>query len=266
MTDASLSDDELAVWATLDDHALATSVAAEAGRRLMSLRRELTGRGIGRMQLKDAGDMLGHTFIMGALRAVRPDDWLLSEEGSDSRARLAAARVWIIDPLDGTREFGEGRADWAVHIALWEGGDLVAGAVALPARELVLATEPAPTVPPSGRDRPLLITSRSSQPYSAMIVEESLRCDTVTLGSAGAKAMSVVLGEADIYVHDGGMNQWDSAAPVAVALAAGLHASRINGAPFSYNDADTYMPDLLICRPELADLVLDSLWGNRRPR
>ena len=142
----------------------------------------------------------------------------------------------------------------------------VAGAVALPARELVLATEPAPTVPPSGRDRPLLITSRSSQPYSAMIVEESLRCDTVTLGSAGAKAMSVVLGEADIYVHDGGMNQWDSAAPVAVALAAGLHASRINGAPFSYNDADTYMPDLLICRPELADPVLDSLWGNRRPR
>lgn len=266
MVDATFTEAESESWRALDDHALAAAVAGEAGRRLVELRHQLLERGIGRLQLKDAGDMLGHTFIMGALRAARPDDWLMSEEGSDSRARMDAERVWIIDPLDGTREYGENRSDWAVHIALWQGGDLVAGAVALPALETVLTTDPPPVVPPTDRDRPLLITSRSHPPYSAMLVEEGLDCDTTILGSAGAKAMAVVLGEADIYVHDGGMYQWDSAAPVAVALAAGLHASRINGAPFEYNDPDPYLPDLIICRPELADAVLDSLWGNSRPR
>lgn len=266
MAGADFTEDEANRWTSLDDHALAAAVAEEAGRRLVALRRQLLDRGVGRPQLKDAGDMLGHTFIMGALRAARPADWLMSEEGADSRARMDAERVWIIDPLDGTREYGENRSDWAVHIALWQGGDLVAGAVAMPARELVLVTDPPPVVPATDRERPLLVTSRSHPPYSAMLVEEGLGCDTTLLGSAGAKAMAVVLGEADIYVHDGGMYQWDSAAPVAVALAAGLHASRINGAPFEYNDADPYLPDLIICRPELADPVLDSLWGNRRPR
>jgi 3'(2'), 5'-bisphosphate nucleotidase len=242
-----------------NDHALASRLATEAGSLLVELRAELTG--VPRWRLMDEGDAAAHEFLVAALSASRPDDAVLSEEGADSVARLAAERVWIVDPLDGTHEYGEGRADWAVHVALWEGGALVAGAVALPVAGLTLATEPAPALPPPRDGRPRLITSRSWAPYAAINVVEALGADVMRLGSAGAKAMAVVAGEADIYVHDGGMYEWDTAAPVAVALAAGLHASRIDGSPLVYNRRDPWLPDVLICRTELAEDAIRAIWS-----
>ncbi len=249
------------------DAALAQRLAVEAGQLLVGVREELTARGASPWQIMDTGDIASHRFLLDALRTARPDDAVLSEEGADDPRRATADRVWIIDPLDGTHEFGEhGRHDWAVHIALWERGTLVAGAVSLPALGVVFGTDPAPVLPTPTRGRPRLITSRNRAPYAAVLVADALDCDAVRLGSAGAKAMAVVLGEADIYVHDGGMYQWDSAAPAAVALAAGLHASRIDGSPLVYNQRDAWLPDFLICRPELADRVLDAIWGERRSR
>jgi 3'(2'), 5'-bisphosphate nucleotidase len=188
----------------------------------------------------------------------------MSEEGVEDPRRFTGERCWIVDPLDGTNEFGEfGRSDWAVHVALWERGTLTAGAVSLPAIDLVFATDPAPVLPAATRPRPRLITSRTRNPYSAVVVANALGCDAVRLGSAGAKTMAVVLGEADIYVHDGGMYQWDSAAPAAVAMAAGLHVSRIDGSPMVYNERDPWLPDLLVCRRELADDTLAALRDAR---
>jgi 3'(2'), 5'-bisphosphate nucleotidase len=173
--------------------------------------------------------------------------------------------VWIVDPLDGTNEYGEGRADWAVHIALWEETSLTAGAVSLPSIDTVFSTNPAAVIPPKEGAKPRLVTSRNRAPYAAILVSEGLDCDAYRLGSAGAKAMSIIMGEADIYVHDGGMHQWDSAAPAAVAMAAGLHASRIDGSPLVYNEADTWLPDFFVCRPEYTDAILHAIWG-RDPR
>jgi 3'(2'), 5'-bisphosphate nucleotidase len=210
----------------------------------------------------DTGDAVGHAFIAEQLLRHRPSDAVLDEEAAEDPRRFTADRVWIIDPLDGTREFGEpGRHDWAVHVALWGGSDFVTGAVSLPALDLVFATDPAPTLRAPERDRPRIITSRYRAPYAAVLVANALGCDAVRLGSAGAKAMAVVMGEADIYVHDGGMYQWDSAAPAAVALAAGLHVSRVDGSPIVYNDRDPWLPDLIICRQEFAGPILDALWG-----
>jgi 3'(2'), 5'-bisphosphate nucleotidase len=254
-----------ASWAELSDHQLAAVLAEEAGRILVAHRDTLIANGATQSDLRNSGDSVGHHFLANALDMVRPGDELLSEEGADNVARLSARRVWIVDPLDGTKEFGQHRPDWAVHVALWEDGELVAGAVSLPAIDKVFCTDPAPQLPPKAGDKPRLVTSRSHAPYSAVLVANRMDCDAFQLGSAGAKAMSIVMGDADIYVHDGGMYQWDSAAPVVVARAAGLHCSRIDGSPFRYNEADTWLPDLIICRPEYADDVLTALWGAERP-
>ena len=244
------------------DQQLASRVATEAGTMLVELRDELVAEGIHYWDLKDEGDVAGHRYIMSALTSARPDDVILSEEAADNRRRLNAERVWIIDPIDGTNEFAEHpRHDWAIHIALWEAGELTAASVALPTLGVTFDASPAAVVPPSTRARPLLVTSRSRNPYCAVMVANALGCDVARLGSAGAKAMAVVMGEADIYVHDGGMYQWDSAAPAAVAQAAGFHVSRIDGSPLVYNDPDAWLPDLLVCRPELAEPVLRALWG-----
>jgi 3'(2'), 5'-bisphosphate nucleotidase len=244
------------------DAELANRLAREAGAMLVELRRRLRSEGMATWDVMDHGDAASHRFINDELRRLRRDDAVLDEEGKEDPRRFDADRVWIIDPLDGTREFGEpGRHDWAVHVALWDRDHFAAGAVALPAVDLVLSTDPAPVVPTVDRRRPRLITSRTRAPYAAVVVAEALGCEAVRLGSAGAKAMAVVLGEADIYVHDGGMYQWDSAAPAAVALAAGLHASRIDGSPLVYNDPEAWLPDFLVCRPELAQPVLDALWS-----
>ena len=242
------------------DQQLASRVATEAGAMLVELRDELVAEGIHYWDLKDEGDVAGHRYIMSALTAARPDDVILSEEAADNRRRLNAERVWIIDPIDGTNEFAEHpRHDWAIHIALWEAGELTAASVALPTLGVTFDASPAAVVPPSTRAKPLLVTSRSRNPYCAVMVANALGCDVARLGSAGAKAMAVVMGEADIYVHDGGMYQWDSAAPSAVAKAAGLHVSRIDGSPLEYNKESLWLPDFLVCRSELAEPALKAL-------
>ena len=242
------------------DQQLASRVATEAGAMLVELRDELVAVGTHYWELKDEGDVAGHRYIMSALTAARPDDVILSEEAADNRRRLNAERVWIIDPIDGTNEFAEHpRHDWAIHIALWEAGELTAASVALPTLGITFDASPAAVVPPSTRAKPLLVTSRSRNPYCAVMVANALGCDVARLGSAGAKAMAIVMGEADIYVHDGGMYQWDSAAPSAVAKAAGLHVSRIDGSPLKYNQESLWLPDFLVCRTELAEPALKAL-------
>jgi len=276
---------------TDDDHALARELAEEAGRRLLELR---AGGGFSGEPdlLRKAGDRQSHEFLTAELARRRPGDVVLSEEGADDPARLVAERVWIVDPLDGTREFGEpGRTDWAVHVALWErreaegAGDLTAGAVALPAQGKVLSTldppspprrdiEPVITAPtshrtgsagtgaagssgPTGRLR--IVVSRTRAPRFVRDISELINVELVPWGSAGAKAAAVVCGEADAYIHGGGFYEWDTAAPVAVARAAGLHASRIDGSALAYNQVDLLMPDILVCRPALAGSLLQAI-------
>lgn len=241
----------------MNDHQLAAHLAAEAGRLLLRVREELADAG--EAERKAAGDQRSHDFLMAALASERPDDAVLSEEGADNPVRLSAERVWIVDPLDGTREFSElGRDDWAVHVALWQSGELSAGAVALPARGITLATPSVPA-PPAYQGAPRIAVSRSRPPAVAEAVRERLDGVLVPMGSAGVKVAAVVQGTADVYVHAGGQYEWDSAAPVAVARAAGLHTSRIDGSPLVYNRPDPLLPDLVVCRPEYAQAVLAAI-------
>jgi len=209
--------------------------------------------------LKRRGDAEANTLILDLLHAERPDDFVLSEEASDDRTRCAARRVWIVDPLDGTREFGERREDWAVHIGLAIDGAPVAGAVALPAAHKIFVTDDSPSAFSPLPARPRMVVSRTRAHAIVQQVAEALDAELVPMGSAGAKAMAVVEGQAEIYLHAGGQYEWDNCAPVAVALAAGLHASRIDGSPLVYNCADPLLPDLLICRPEYAEMVLAAV-------
>jgi 3'(2'), 5'-bisphosphate nucleotidase len=279
-----------------NDHVLARDLAAEAGERLLELR----ARGGEPDLLRKAGDRLSHEFLTAALAARRPGDVVVSEEGADDPARLTATRVWIVDPLDGTREFGEpGRTDWAVHVALWEraegSGDLTAGAVAVPAQNLVLST--APGEPAQCSIGPLItgpmfhragggalsdeadgaeeaggaagtragggpvriVVSRTRAPRFVQDISDLIDAELAPLGSAGAKVAAVVCGEADAYVHAGGFYEWDTAAPVAVARAAGCHTSRIDGSLLAYNQANLRMPDILVCRPALAGVLLQAI-------
>jgi len=251
------------------DFRLAAEVAGLAGDLLLAVRRTLAGADPKR--LGEEGDRRSHELISELLGAARPDDAVLSEEGSDDRNRLGRPRVWIVDPLDGTREYGEPRRDdWAVHVALWADGRLAAGAVALPAQGITLTTDPAPTVPPPAAGARLRIVVSRTRPAAFVApMATSLDADIVPMGSAGAKAMAVVRGHADAYVHAGGQYEWDSAAPAAVALSAGLHVSRIDGSPPVYNRPDPSLPDLLVCRPELAEPILaliEELSGLSGPR
>ena len=244
----------------MTDHELAALLASEAGRLLLDVRAEFADASA--EDRKAAGDKRSHDFLMAALAAERPGDAVLSEEGVDDPVRLSAQRVWIVDPLDGTREFSElDRTDWAVHVALWEAGELVAGAVALPAQDITLAT-PSVAAPPPAPAVPRIVVSRTRPPAVALAVKEALGGELVEMGSAGAKVASVVQGLSDVYVHAGGQYEWDSAAPVAVARAAGLHTSRIDGSPLIYNQRDSKLPDLIVCRPELAEAVLAVTAGR----
>ncbi len=301
---------------TTDDDHLAAELAEEAGRRLLTLR----AGGGDADHLRKAGDRESHEFLTAQLAARRPGDAVLSEEGRDDPARLSADRVWIVDPLDGTREFGEpGRTDWAVHVALWERGSLTAGAVALPAQGQVLATDKPPVLPsqaaipakrpafhpapvpasphvawpaqgprepaaqarepaararePAAQDREAaarglpslrVVVSRTRPPVFLHRLADVIDVTLIPLGSAGAKAAAVLRGEADAYVHSGGQHEWDSAAPVAVARAAGLHASRLDGSALAYNQPDPVLPDILICPVGLAGALLDAIGAARR--
>ncbi|UOR15606.1 3'(2'),5'-bisphosphate nucleotidase CysQ [Qipengyuania aquimaris] len=236
----------------MTDAELAAHLAQVAGKILIEVRTSgmFEGKALGK-----AGDETANQFLCHAIRQQRPDDGLLSEEEKDNAARLDKERVWIVDPVDGTREYGEARSDWAVHVALCVNGRPETGAVALPGLDTVLRTD-APIDVPAAAERPRMVVSRTRPAKEAVSVAETIGAELVGMGSAGAKAMAVVRGEAEIYLHTGGQYEWDSAAPAAVALAHGMHASRIDGSPLTYNQADTYMPDLLICRPEWAERVL----------
>jgi 3'(2'), 5'-bisphosphate nucleotidase len=252
---------------TPDDDRLAAELAERAGVLLLELRAE----GGDPADLRKAGDRLSHEFLAAELAARRPGDAVLSEEGRDDPARLSADRVWIVDPLDGTREFGEPpRTDWAVHVALWERGELTAGAVALPAQGQVLTTAAPPPPPspdgPGGQLR--IVVSRTRPPAFLERLREETGVTLVPMGSAGAKAAAVILGEVDAYIHAGGQYEWDSAAPAAVALAAGLHASRLDGSSLQYNQPDPMLPDILICPVVLAQSLLEAIGaaGAHRPQ
>jgi 3'(2'), 5'-bisphosphate nucleotidase len=241
-----------------NDHELAAELATEAGQLLLKVRSQFAEAEPS--VRKDEGDQRSHELLMAALRAARPNDAILSEEGKDGSERLSAARTWIIDPLDGTREFGEiPRTDWAVHVALVENGQPTAGAVALPALDTTLRTGSDLVLPEPAGGRVRVIASRSRPGPAAEAVCEAIDGEMLFMGSAGAKAMAVVCGEADIYAHTGGQYEWDSCAPVAVAQSAGFHASRIDGSPLIYNNADPYLPDLLICRPDLAEAAISAV-------
>lgn len=239
----------------MTDAELAAHLAEVAGRILLDVRAAgvFTGKALGK-----AGDQTANQFLVHALREQRPDDGLLSEEEKDNFERLAHARVWIVDPVDGTREYGEERSDWAVHVGLAVDGVATVGAVALPGLGAVLRTDRPAPLPPANTP-PRMVVSRTRPAAEAVAVAEALGAELLPMGSAGAKAMAVVRGEADIYLHTGGQFEWDSCAPVAVARAHGLHVSRADGSPLVYNQSDTYMPDLLICRRELVQPVLAAM-------
>ena len=237
-----------------DDHELAAWLATTAGERLLDVRTSgLTGR-----ELKDAGDQAAHELLVDLLAQHRPTDSVLSEEGKDDKRRLDASRVWIVDPLDGTREFSEPpRDDWAVHVALWQEGELTAGAVAQPALGETFHTGNPPVVPARASERPRIAVSRTRPPAFVEALAEEIDAELVPMGSAGVKVISVVRGVTDAYVHAGGQYEWDNAAPVAVARSAGLFCSRVDGSELRYNQDDVSLPDLVVCRPELSDQILD---------
>ncbi|CAN5235847.1 3'(2'),5'-bisphosphate nucleotidase CysQ [soil metagenome] len=237
------------------DAALAAELAEEAGRILLDVR--VSGRFEGKAMGAE-GDRIANAYLVEALMAQRPDDGLLSEERKCDGSRLDKSRVWIVDPLDGTREYGEGRDDWAVHVALAVKGVATVGAVALPGLGLTLRSDRPHPLPPLNAPLRMLV-SRSRPAAEAVAVAQTLGADLVPMGSAGAKAMAVVRGEADIYLHSGGQYEWDNCAPAAVALAYGLHCVRLDGQPLVYNRADPYLPDLLICRAEVADAVTQAM-------
>jgi 3'(2'), 5'-bisphosphate nucleotidase len=243
----------------MDDHAFAAWAAEQAGARLLEVR----GQGLEGRELKDAGDAAAQEVLAALLAEHRPDDFVLSEEARDDQSRVDADRVWIIDPLDGTREFSEPpREDWAVHVALWERSaespdGLTAGAVAQPALGETFDTGTPPVVAERTADRLRIAVSRTRPPAFVQALAEETDAELVPMGSAGVKVMSVVRNVADAYVHAGGQYQWDNAAPVVVARAAGLHCSRVDGSPLVYNEADTSLPDLLVCRPEFAEQILE---------
>lgn len=239
---------------TMTDAELAAHLATTAGKLLLAVRDSgvFSARALGK-----AGDQTANQFLVHAIREARPNDGLLSEEMKCDGTRLGMSRVWIIDPVDGTREYGEERADWAVHVGLAIDGVASVGAVALPGLDVTLTSDAPPALPPANQPLRMLV-SRTRPAREAVAVAETLGAELVGMGSAGAKAMAVVRGEADIYLHTGGQYEWDNCAPAAVAAAAGLHVSRADGSPLVYNNEDTYLPDLLICRPELADAVLTA--------
>ncbi|MDZ7588893.1 MAG: 3'(2'),5'-bisphosphate nucleotidase CysQ [Parasphingorhabdus sp.] len=239
----------------MNDAELAAQLAYHAGKILLDIRNSglLDGKALGK-----AGDESANQFLVHTLRHLRPQDGLLSEECKDTDERLAKSRVWIIDPVDGTREYGEARTDWAVHVALAIDGIATVGAVALPDLHLVLRSDQVHLLP-AAVETPRLVVSRTRPAAEAVAIAQRIGGELVEMGSAGAKAMAILRGEADIYLHTGGQYEWDNCAPVAVAVAHGLHCSRIDGSPLIYNQTNPYLPDLLICRPELASRVLLEL-------
>lgn len=255
-----------------EDLTLAVDLATRGAKLLVDIRSQGFAAGQPGAEVGRRGDVTSNQLILAGLAEARPDDSVLSEESADDLSRLEADRVWIIDPLDGTREYSiPGRTDWAVHVALWQrGAGITAAAVALPALDRVLTGHGDTPPADPGRDAATDTATRSGGPIRTVVSESrppawlaplggEIDLAVRPMGSAGAKAMAVVTGEADAYVHSGGQYEWDSAAPVGVTWAAGLHASRLDGSPLRYNLSPPYLPDLIICRPELAEPLLAAL-------
>lgn len=248
------------VTPSADDATVAADLATQAGQLLLDLRNELGFDDA--KALRTAGDARSQVLLAALLKELRSGDAVLSEEAEDDAIRLTADRVWIIDPLDGTREFGEeGRDDWAVHVALWErsAGGLTAGAVALPAQHQTLSTGGKLPKRDQIPGSPRLVVSRTRAPEFVTNVAKLLDGELVPMGSAGAKAMAILQGKADVYVHAGGMHEWDAAAPVVVAMAGGLHVSKFDGSPLDFNTPEALSTELVICLPELAEQVLAAV-------
>ena len=244
----------------MNDHEFAAALAQRAGELLLEVRAAAEAEGVDEKTTKSRGDLMSNDLILAELARARPDDAVLSEESKDNPVRLTAERLWIVDPLDGTREFSEfGRSDWAVHIALVSAGTPIAAAVGMPALGEVFSTASPPTLPPPHTGAPRLVVSRTRPPRITAYLAGLLEAELVPMGSAGAKTMAIVRGEADVYAHGGGQYEWDSCAPGGVAAAAGLHVSRLDGSPLVYNQPDPYLPDLLVCRPEMAAEVLAAI-------
>ena len=243
----------------MDDAQLAFHLAKSAGDLLLKIRHQSASSGISAKQMGDAGDAQANRLIMDALRQTRPEDGLLSEEEADNRARLNKSRVWIIDPLDGTREYSEGRDDWAVHVALCVDGVPAVAAVAMPMLQTVYESRSVAPLQAFDAARLRIVVSRSRPPAVAERVAKALSATLVPMGSAGAKAMAVLRGEADAYIHAGGQHEWDSAAPVGVALAAGLVCKRLDGSPLRYNQAVPSLPDFVICRTEIYERIVAAM-------
>jgi len=245
--EASASDGVVAAW-----------LASSAGQMLDELRDNTSQRSrLG--WIEDIADRAGHEFLCDELARIRPDDGVLSEEGTDDRSRLGHERVWIVDPLDGSNDYGYGAGDWAIHVALTEAGVPTVGAVAVPAMGAVFSTHVATGVPTPARDKPMIVTGRSRVHSDGARLANALDADLVTCGSAGVKAMLVVLGEVDAYVHSTPLYEWDVCAPAVVAQAAGLHVSDSDGEPLVFNQQRPVVPGFVVCRPEYADTILDVL-------
>ncbi len=243
----------------LDDHQLAAEIAQSTGQKLVDLLHNTPSHQRGWGGLEYEGDAMAHHHIVDCLRAARPDDAVLSEEGRDDRSRVNESRVWIVDPLDGSSDFGYS-PHWAVHIALVVDGVPTAGAVAVPGWETTWATEPKPTpIMSSIGSRPRIVVSRSRSHYDGRLLQQALNAEVMAVGSAGVKAMAVVRGDVDAYVHGGGLYEWDSCAPVAVARAAGLVCCRTDGADLEFNKSDPWSPGLVIARPELVDDIVNVM-------
>ncbi len=255
-----MSDPHVEAAVTSDDHVLAENLATEAGEMLVEFRRKGFAQGMSPWMLQDDADMEAHRFIVNRLAEERPDDAVLSEEGHDDRLRLGRSRVWIVDPLDGSNSYSSrGADDWAVHIALAVDGQPECGAVSMPSVGDVASTGQPAVVPENDRDRPTIVVSRQTMRWHGQTLANALDAEVYAFGSAGAKAMAVIRGSADAYFTDGGLYEWDSCAPVAVALAAGLHALRLDGSAPSYNNKNLFAPGLLICRPEMTKPILDLI-------
>lgn len=263
-----------------EDAELARTVAQGAGQLLLELREsygEIEPDDKERANaLRKEGDRASHEYIAAALSAARPDDAVLSEEGADSDVRLSASRVWIVDPLDGTYEYGQNRADFAVHIVLWntEGqARLEAGVVDLPAQGLtrsVLDLDPQlgelPTNRPirivASRSRPPATLAQTVHHLSGSLSEAGIThegVEVVDVGSVGAKVNEILSGRAEAYIHDTGFYEWDVAAPLNVAHHYGLHAEHIDGQPVVFNQMPPYVNNLVVARADLHGFVMDAL-------
>ena len=243
----------------MNDHELAGFVAARTGELLRSIRAEGFANRVSQWTMQDKGDLDAHDLIMELLGEHRPDDAILSEEGADDLARLDADRVWIVDPLDGTRDYGERNSpEWAVHIGLVQNGRAIAGAVSVPALDRLYSTALSPIPAPLDRSEPVVITSRGNS-WAAHDVADALGAQLTMCGSAGFKAMAVVAGMADVYVHPSGFYEWDVCAPAAVAAAAGLDVLSLDGEDLVYNKRRPVVAGLLISRPEFTEASLAAL-------